>query len=77
MGRKATWLYACGVSNLPSLKWSESSGVATRSVEMQGRRERAATPPEFRDVLLGMARSVEPATRDECACDGASEEASR
>jgi hypothetical protein len=31
-----------------------------RGCEMMSKRERAATPPAFRDVLIEMARSVEP-----------------
>jgi hypothetical protein len=58
---KATWLYACRVSSLPSLRWGPSS--ATHRVELMARRERAATPPEFRDLLLSIAASCRPAER--------------
>jgi hypothetical protein len=101
--RKATWLYACGVRSLPSLKWGPSVslvkldegfhsaeerrlfrrlpkdaspelrarrnewlarreaalGKTWASPERMGRRERAATPVPFRDLLLSIARSVE------------------
>lgn len=64
--RKATWLYAVGV-DLPELLWGRAPGefesvVCKRSDVVAGRvqlpRElRGATPPAFRDVLLGMVRS--------------------
>lgn len=76
--RKATWLYAvgCNLPSLqwgpgpaPDAYASESLGrrgdgsVCRRSVvDRMGRRERSATPPAFRDVLLAMARSVRPRT---------------
>jgi hypothetical protein len=76
--RKATWLYACGVRRLPSLRWGASVGdridagyhsaeerraasANTRSQRDFGKltkRERIATPIPFRDMLLGIARSV-------------------
>ena len=71
--KKATWLYACRVS-LPSLRWgyrADSSelglvswcGNHTRAGDKRprvGKRAASATPTEFRDVLLAMARSVQP-----------------
>lgn len=62
--RKATWLYAFGVTHLPSLLWSRKAG--THSVRrMEGcnlpeipKSERHITPPPFRDLLLSIARSV-------------------
>lgn len=100
--RKATWLYACGVRSLPSLKWGPSvdcaaidgdfhsaeerrrfrklakgSSVEERGLrnawlaerakrlgkewlipERMGKRERAATPLEFRDMLIAIALQV-------------------
>ncbi len=67
---KPTWLYAHGC-RLPDLKWGPSGAVmglntwyptaradpSKRRREVP-KRERAATPPAFRDLLLGMARSV-------------------
>jgi len=71
--RKATWLYACGLSSLPILPW-HTSGKRCRldegfhsieerrratqrgAVQRMGKRERLATPPAFRDVLLAMVR---------------------
>lgn len=74
--KKATWLYAHSV-RLPSLRWGHvadqqcavpvswcgnhvSSGETRPRV---GKRAASATPPEFRDVLLAMARSVRPEAR--------------
>lgn len=54
--RKATWLYVCGVRDLPALKWGPSR--ATAAVESMGRAERMATPGPFRDLLLSIARSA-------------------
>lgn len=70
--RKATWLYAFGVP-LPSLRWGDSRdarGAALVSwcgnhVSGDERRPRigkkaaAATPVEFRDMLIGMVRAQE------------------
>ena len=70
--KKATWLYAHGVA-LPALEWSSvpdnasaalvswcgnhvSSGETRPRV---GKRAAAATPPRFRDALIGMARSAQ------------------
>jgi hypothetical protein len=70
--KKATWLYAHGVE-LPSLRWGHvpdrdvkalvswcanrvRSGEARPRV---GKRTASATPEEFRDVLIAMARSAE------------------
>lgn len=69
--KKATWLYAYGVQ-LPDLRWgfardTESSALVSwcgnrvRSGEVRPRVGKAAaskTPPEFRDMLLAMARSA-------------------
>jgi len=65
--RKATWLYAHGVSELPSLTWGRAApGVwlswcdnhsSGKVVERMGKRERSASPHAFRDVLLSIARS--------------------
>lgn len=69
--KKATWLYAYGVE-LPDLKWGKmlnresqalvswcsnhvSSGEKRPRV---GKKAAAATPPEFRDVLIRMAESA-------------------
>lgn len=91
--KKATWLYAYGVTRLPSLRWGRDPDIKskalvswcgnrtkTRAPAMVGRLWReaprgdfdtrprlsskaaAATPLEFRDVLLGIARSVEVAS---------------
>jgi hypothetical protein len=62
--QKPTWLFASGVE-LPSLPWGPSTVPARRGtskrrgiLERLSHRQRAATPPAFRDVLLGMARSA-------------------
>jgi hypothetical protein len=72
--RKATWLYACRVTSLPSLKWGPSaasgcliddgfhtaSGKEWCAAERMNRSERMATPVPFRDLLLSIAQSVTP-----------------
>jgi hypothetical protein len=72
--KKATWLYAFGVTELPSLAWGSAPDGASkalvswcgnhvRSGETRprvGKREAARTPDAFRDVLLGIVRSVRP-----------------
>lgn len=71
--RKATWLYAVRCE-LPELVWGKADGKARLDVGYHSAAERAAggkvapgrltraqciaTPPEFRDVLIAMARSV-------------------
>ena len=69
--RKATWLYAHSVE-LPSLRWGRTrAGAGTALVSWCGnhvpdteqrprigKREAAATPPEFRAELLAMARGM-------------------
>lgn len=73
MARKGTWLYACGVE-LPELRWGrgeqrihpvalERHGYAkARRIGMVGGKRkteiRNATPPEFRDLLLSIARTA-------------------
>lgn len=68
--RKATWLFASGLWPLPTLKWDRATGVArikhteTRRAYRGDQQQRLspaeanATPTEFRDVLLSIARSV-------------------
>lgn len=69
--KKATWLYAFGCE-LPSLRWGfnpdQKSGALvswcgnrTRADEKRprvGKKAAAATPPEFRDLLLSIARTA-------------------
>jgi len=65
--RKRTWLYYVGPEPL-ALDWRDLPGVAVigggvNSGECVGRRkiekrEASATPPEFRDVLVEMARTA-------------------
>jgi hypothetical protein len=66
--RKSTWLYAFG-AELPSLpvgkppttkawlSWCNNHSGG-KVVERMGKRERNATPPAFRDLLIGLAESV-------------------
>jgi hypothetical protein len=73
--KKGTWLYAYGTA-LPDLRWGSSSkGTAlvsfcrNRVAEDESRprltkKQAKATPPEFRDMLLSLARSV-PSTHTE------------
>lgn len=56
---KPTWLYVVGRGR-PELRWGPSE--ATGRVEKMSKTSRAATPPEFRDLLVGIARTPEPLT---------------
>lgn len=69
-GRKATWLYAFG-TELPALRWGKADapqlwlswcgnryGHRGGIVQRMNKRERAATPIEFRDLLIAMAVSA-------------------
>lgn len=82
--KKATWIYACGVDELPLLRWGGRSNSCAGAVRWRigqprkevlvsrcsshtralsgrprlGKREASATPLEFRDVLLAIARSA-------------------
>lgn len=72
--KKATWLYACG-AELPELRWGFDPdqrstalvswcGNHTKADESRprvGKHAAAATPPEFRDTLLSVARTARPA----------------
>jgi hypothetical protein len=68
--RKATWLYAFNVK-LPDLRWGPGTASArigncfmnahrtpSDAKPRLTKKEASATPPEFRSVLLAMARSV-------------------
>jgi hypothetical protein len=64
--RKATWLYAYGV-DLPQLRWGKHPSSAVVSwcrnrfvgdLRRIGKSEAAATPPEFRDLLLSIAATA-------------------
>ncbi len=64
--RKATWLYTYG-ADLPSLRWGRSVATAWVSwgdfdkypdVPRLSKAESNASPVEFRDLLIGIARSV-------------------
>jgi hypothetical protein len=70
--KKATWLYAYGVDELPSLQWGADPdtksgalvswcGNHTSKFDKRprvGKRAAAATPIQFRDLLLSIARQV-------------------
>jgi hypothetical protein len=64
--RKASWLYAAKVS-LPDLRWGpcikalpDGRSRRTGIVQALSKKQRAATPIEFRDLLLSIARSARP-----------------
>ena len=65
--QKLTWLYYVGEAPPPALDWRLSAHSARVSycqnrsrtrVEMMHAKERSATPPAFRDLLLDIARSA-------------------
>jgi len=74
--RKATWLYAFGVTP-PSLKWGPGptptvwissdrprAELAARGLQQMNSKEARSTPLPFRDVLLSIARSAQGANHD-------------
>lgn len=61
--RKRTWLFVASASRPPELNWTRSPGVAQcgwfdRIKPTLSKREAMATPPAFREALLGIARLV-------------------
>ena len=70
--KKATWLYAIGV-DFPQLRWGSDPELHSKALvswcsnhtaahekrPRVGKRQASATPHEFRDILLEMARSAE------------------
>lgn len=67
--RKATWLYAVRCDWLPSLRWGAAQGVEFGMSSLHSTKKgprlpeirkslRSRTPDQFRDLLIGMARSV-------------------
>lgn len=70
--KKATWLYAFGVRNLPSLDWRTSLDAESKALvswcgnhvksgdnrPRVGKKAAAATPQAFRDLLISMAESA-------------------
>jgi len=68
--RKATWLYAFGVTEFPSMlwgngkkaealvSWCNNHGTEHDSRPRISKREASRTPDEFRDALISIARSV-------------------
>jgi len=68
--KKATWLYVKGANSLPELRWGhtpDSRGGISKNQDWRGGMDKwrnatghkaaSATPPEFRDVLIALARS--------------------
>jgi hypothetical protein len=73
--RKATWLYAYGLTP-PPLQWGRGPApeawisadrpraeLAALGIGQLSKREAKATPIQFRDLLLGIARSVDGVAR--------------
>lgn len=72
VAKKATWLYAFGVRELPTLQWGHVANQKSQALvswcgnhvssgetrPRVGKAAAASTPIAFRDVLLGIARSV-------------------
>lgn len=72
LAKKATWLYCHGVDRLPRLRWGSVPDSTPALVSYCGnkissgekrprltKKQAAATPPAFRDVLLEIARSAQ------------------
>ena len=68
--RKKTWLFCSGVDAPPRLRWDRPEASHQIGFHDQRGRERnkptvsgkaaSATPPEFRDALIAIARSAKP-----------------
>lgn len=76
LAQKPTWLYAVGIEpsalDVSVVEVEFTVGTTRgrrRKPELGKGRFRAATPPRFRDYLLGLARSVYPAKQIFTACD--------
>ena len=54
--RKPTWLYGVGIDVRRALIWGPCSKPCVRPLEHMSKRQRAATPIEFRNLLIDMAR---------------------
>jgi len=76
--RKRTWLYAHGVTWLPSLDWRDFQGelvVTTcrgetrKGAKEMRKKDRSKTPLPFRDLLLSIARNCRSGLSDNC-CGG-------
>jgi hypothetical protein len=60
--RKRTWLYGVGIRP-PEMRWTRDPGTHQcgwfdRNKPTLTKREASATPPAFRDLLIGIARSA-------------------
>lgn len=68
--QKSTWLYAFGVSWLPSLPWAPKPGALTvttsrgrrRDLERMPHAKRHLTPQPFAELLVSIARSAKKKT---------------
>lgn len=74
VAKKATWLYAHGVRELPALRWGFDPDQKSKALvswcgnrvartpdrPRVGKAAAARTPLEFRDILLAMARATRP-----------------
>lgn len=59
LAKKATWLYACGVEELPNLVWGGAPDRPSGDNRPRlSKRAASATPLAFRDALLEIARSA-------------------
>lgn len=54
---KPTWLYSFGC-NPPPLRWACRRSFRRHAFDDLSHRARAATPPEFRDLMLSIARTA-------------------
>lgn len=74
---KATWLFYCGARRPPELNWSRPAGShqvgfhdqrgLARNKPTLSPREAKATPPSFRDALLGLGRLAAAQPKAEAA----------
>lgn len=66
VARKPTWLYYVGESEPPPLRWGPAdvvpigTGARRGNLESMSKVQRAATPPAFADLLIGLARMARP-----------------